>query len=178
MRGALRWQPAQRYREHWPRMPAFALPSFYDGRVRLNLRGRERDGVIEPSRYDETCRAIEALLRECRNPLTGEPAVDAVERADTRDPLALDSSESDLLVVWRGVATALQHPRLGLIGPVPLRRTGGHTGRHGVAYIVAPGIPPGDRGVRSAFDVVPTLIDLLRCPPMPGVTGTSLLAAR
>ena len=41
--GALRldWQPATRYRQWWPKMPAFALPSFYDGRVRLNLRGRE-----------------------------------------------------------------------------------------------------------------------------------------
>jgi hypothetical protein len=101
-----------------------------------------------------------------------------VERADTANPLALNGSESDLLVVWRGVATALEHPRLGLIGPVPLRRTGGHTGRHGVAYVVAPGMPPGDRGVRSAFDVVPTLIELLGCPPVAGVTGTSLFDAR
>lgn len=173
----LAWQPAARYALHWPRMPAFALPSFYDGRIRVNLRGRERDGVVEPSRYEETCQALETLLRECRDPRTGEPAVEDIERASTRDPLALSGSESDLLVVWRGVATALEHPRLGLIGPAALRRTGGHTGRHGMAYVVAPGLAPGDRGVRSAFDVVPAMAELLGRQPPVGLSGTSLLAS-
>jgi predicted AlkP superfamily phosphohydrolase/phosphomutase len=171
----LDWQPARRYADDWPRMPAFALPSFYDGRIRVNLRGRERHGMVEPARYDETCRSLEVLLRECRNPLTGEPAVESIERACTHDPRALDSSESDLLVVWRGVATALEHPRLGLVGPVALRRTGGHTGPHGVAYVVTPGLRAGDRGVRSSFDVAPTLVELLGCPPVSGMSGRSLL---
>ena len=35
------WVPASRYRSHWATMRAFALPSMYDGRIRLNLRGRE-----------------------------------------------------------------------------------------------------------------------------------------
>ena len=155
-------------------MQAFALPSFYDGRIRINLEGRERDGTVEPGRYEETCGRIETLVRECRNPLTGEPAVESVERAWTRNPLALGGSESDLLVVWRGVATALEHPRLGLIGPVALRRTGGHTGPHGMAYVAAPGFRPGDHGVRSAFDVAPTLVHLLGCAPIAGMTGTGL----
>lgn len=171
----LHWQPALRYRRHWPRMPAFALPSFYDGRIRLNLRGRERDGMIEPSRYPEACEAITSMLGECRNPRTGEPAVDSIERADTRDPLALTGSEADLIVVWRGVVTALEHPRLGLVGPVPLRRTGGHTGRYGMAYVLAPGLDPGDRGVRSAFDVAPTIVDLLGARPAGPMSGSSLL---
>lgn len=171
----LHWQPALRYRHHWPQMPAFALPSFYDGRVRINLQGRERHGMIEPSRYEETCRGLEAMLRECRDPRTGEPVVDSIERAWTRNPLALAGSESDLLVVWRGVVAALEHPRLGLIGPVPLRRTGGHTGPYGMAYVAAPGLEPEDRGVRSAFDVVPTIVRLLGHQPPAHITGKSLL---
>jgi predicted AlkP superfamily phosphohydrolase/phosphomutase len=174
-RSDLTWQPAARYRPHWPRMSAFALPSFYDGRVRVNLRGRERDGLVEPSRYEETCEALERLVRECRNPVTGEDAVETVERSRLRNPLALGGSECDLQIVWRGVATALEHPRLGLVGPVPPRRTGGHTGAHGVAYLVAPGLAPGDRGVRSSFDVVPTLVELLGGPAVDGLSGTSLL---
>jgi predicted AlkP superfamily phosphohydrolase/phosphomutase len=174
-RSDIGWQPAQRYQHHWPRMSAFALPSFYDGRIRINLRGREREGIVDLPRYEETCGAIEHLLRECRNPLTGEPSVEAIERAPSRNPLAMGGSESDLLVVWRGVATALEHPRLGLVGPVALRRTGGHTGPHGMAYIVAPGLAPGARGVRSSFDVVPTLVELLGSSPLRGVSGTSLM---
>jgi hypothetical protein len=171
----MEWQPAYRYRRHWPRMQAFALPSYYDGQIRLNLRGRERSGLVDPARYDATCAALETLLSECRNVRTGEPAVAVIERASTRDPLALDASESDLRVVWRGLVTGLEHPRLGLVGPVPLRRTGGHTGSHGVAYITGRGITPGDRGVRSSFDMAPTVVDLLGCPPVAGMSGRSLL---
>ena len=71
---------------------------------------------------------------------------------------------------------AVEHPRLGLIGPAALRRTGGHTGRHGMAYVVAPGLAPGDRGVRSAFDVVPAMAELLGRQPPAGLSGISLLA--
>jgi len=168
-------QPALRYRHHWARMPAFALPSFYDGRIRVNLKGRERHGMVEPSRYESTCRELESLLRECRDPRTGEAVVSFVERPATRDPLALNGSEADLVVVWRGVAAALEHPRLGLIGPVPLRRTGGHTGPHGLAYVASPEVDPGERGVRSSFDVVPTIARLLGAEPPAHVSGESLL---
>ena len=170
------WQPAYHYAAHWPRMPAFALPSFYDGRIRINLRGRERDGLVDPARYEETCRALESLVRECRDPRTGDPAVADVERAVTRDPLALASSECDVLVVWRSPAAALEHPRLGLVGPVPLRRTGGHTGRYGIAYVAARGVDPGDHGVRSAFDVAPTIAELLGAGPRAAMSGVSLLS--
>jgi predicted AlkP superfamily phosphohydrolase/phosphomutase len=168
-------QPALRYRRHWPRMPAFALPSFYDGRIRINLEGRERHGMVDPSRYEETCRELESLLHECRDPRTGEPVVSEIERPWTRDPLALTSSEADLVVVWRGIAAALEHPRLGLVGPVPLRRTGGHTGPHGMAYLSATGLESGDRGLRSSFDVVPTISKLLGIAPPATMSGTSIL---
>jgi predicted AlkP superfamily phosphohydrolase/phosphomutase len=175
-RQELHYMPAYRYRHHWPRMPAFAFPSFFDGRIRINLRGRERNGIVEPSQYEETCRTLETLLGECRDPRTGEPMVAAIESPSTANPLALPTSESDLLVVWRDVAAALEHPRLGLIGPVPLRRTGGHT-RNGIAYISAPGIEPGERGVHSSFDVVPTIVQLLGVEPTTSLAGKSLLSA-
>lgn len=171
MRLELDYMPGYHYRQHWPKMPAFALPSFLDGRIRMNLCGRERDGIVPLSQYEETCRTLEALLRECRDPRTGQPSVAAVERNCTSNPLAVTGSESDLLVIWRGVDVALEHPRLGRIGPVPLRRTGGHT-RQGIAYVAAPGLEPGQRDVRSSSDVVPTIAQLLGLR----LAGNSLLA--
>ena len=168
--------PSYAYRHHWPLMPAFAVPAFLDGRIRINLRGRERDGIVELSRYEETCRTLEMLLFECRDPRTGGPAVEAIERSTTDNPMTLGRSDSDLLVVWSGSATAIEHPRLGLIGPVPYRRTGGHT-RHGIAYLAAPGLEPGERGVRSSHDVVPTIVELLGAEPITRLTGKSLLSA-
>jgi hypothetical protein len=124
--------------------------------------------------YDE----VTKLLQECRNPATGEPVVGFIEGPTTRDPMRIGGTQADLLVVWRGVITAIQHPRLGLIGPVPLRRTGGHTGRYGMACVAAPAVPAGDRGVRSSFDVAPTIVELLGCRPIVGMSGASLLKPR
>jgi hypothetical protein len=174
-REGLEYMPSYCYRHYWPRMRAFAFPSFLDGRIRINLHGRERHGIVELSRYEETCQALETLLRECRDPRTREPSVAAIERASTANPLALANSESDLLVEWRGLAAAIEHPRLGLIGPVPLRTTAGHT-RQGIAYLVSPGIEPGERGIHSSCDIVPTIVQLLGAKPTARLAGKSLLS--
>ena len=174
-RPSLGWMPATRYQPHWHAMRAFALPSFYDGRVRINLVGRESQGKVSASDYVEACDAIEALARACRDPSTGDSVVDFVERpANGRDPRRMGVTEADLVIVWKG-PLAFDHPSLGRIGPVPFRRTGGHTGPLGMAYLHGPGIAAGDRGVRSSFDVVPTLFDLLGRSLPGGLSGTSLL---
>lgn len=173
---SLWWMPAARYQPLWPRMRAFALPSFYDGQVRINLRGRERRGRVRPADYRAACAEVEALLGECRDPATGEGVVEAVECRAVDDPLSLPASGADVYVTWKGAALAFDHPRLGRIGPIPYRRPGGHTGGFGMAYLRGAGLAPGDHGLRSAFDVVPTLWALLGEPAPPGIDGSSLLA--
>ena len=174
-RQALGWMPAAAYRSFWPTMPAFALPSYYDGRIRLNLVGRESRGMVRPEDYGNAVSEIEALIRAAIDPATGESSVDYVEYAGVDDPRSLDATQSDLTVIWRGAAIAFEHPTLGRIGPVPYRRTGGHTGAHGVAYVRAEGLAPGDRGIRSAFDVVPTLVAMTGAKPGRSLSGESLL---
>jgi predicted AlkP superfamily phosphohydrolase/phosphomutase len=175
LRRQVNWIPAMAYRPHWRSMDAFALPSFYDGRVRINLVGREADGRVPVSEYEARCDELEALLRECRDPATGAEVVDYVERVEGRSPLTLGPTESDMVVVWKGTFCALEHPALGRVGPIPFRRTGGHTGRYGMAYLSNAGAEAGDRGVRSSFDVVPTLCELLGEPVPSGLSGDSLL---
>jgi predicted AlkP superfamily phosphohydrolase/phosphomutase len=174
---SLDWMPAARYRRFWPRMKAFALPSFYDGRIRINLEGRERHGLVPLSGYDAACDEIEDLLHGCRNLRTGEPVVGGIERCGGRDPLTLGPTGADLIVAWRGAPLGFSHPQLGRIGPVPYRRTGGHTGDHGVAFISGRSIPMGDQGVRSTFDIVPTVIALLGEARMAPLSGKSLVEA-
>lgn len=172
---SLGWQPAARYQALWPRMRAFALPSFYDGRVRVNLQGRERHGTVSIGDHAAVCDEVETLVRECRDPRTGEGVVEAVERPAVSDPRALGPSQADLCIVWRGTALALRHPRHGTVGPVPFRRTGGHTGPYGVAYLSGVDVAPGDLGVHRALDVVPTLVDLLGVARPTGLDGPGLL---
>jgi predicted AlkP superfamily phosphohydrolase/phosphomutase len=165
--------PATRYQPCWSEMDAFALPSFYDGRIRLNLCGRERLGRVAPSDYEKRCDALAQLVAECSDPRTGEPVAAAVERL-ARDPLGAGETEADLIVNWRGSPLGLSHPRLGLVGPAPYRRPGGHTGGRGVGYLALPELPPGDHGLRSAFDVVPTLLELCGVRAA-SISGHSLL---
>jgi arylsulfatase A-like enzyme len=44
-----------------------------------------------------------------------------------------------------------------------------------MAYVAASGLEAGDRGLRSAFDVVPTVIKLLGEQPPPRISGRSFL---
>ncbi len=78
--------------------------------------------------------------------------------------------------MWRGAALGFDHPTHGRIGPLPYRRTGGHTGPYGVAYLAGDGIAPHDGGVRSSFDVAPTIVELLGERAPAGISGRSLLS--
>jgi predicted AlkP superfamily phosphohydrolase/phosphomutase len=170
----LEWMPASWYRSQWPTMRAFALPSYYDGRVRVNLAGREPAGTVADDEYTAVLDEVEALVSACRNPATGEPVVRSFTRA-ARDPHTLQRSDADLVIQWSDPTCAFDHPLLGMIGPLPIRRTGGHTGRYGFAVLAGEGIAPGDGGIRSAFDVNPTITALLGLDPNPELDGTSLV---
>jgi predicted AlkP superfamily phosphohydrolase/phosphomutase len=172
---SLGWMPAARYRPFWPRMRAFAIPSFYDGRIRINLQGRERHGLVPIGQHSALIEELEALLRECRDPVTGREMVAGFERS-SRPPMELKPSESDLTVLWKDAPLGFSHPRLGKAGPLPYRRTGGHTGGDGFAWVSGPGIEAGDGGTRSAFDLAPTVIELLGERPLP-ISGRSFASS-
>jgi len=144
--------------------------------VRINLVGRESKGKVALADYAAVCDEIETLVRECRDPASGAPVVETVERTGGENPLALEPAGADLVIIWRIPVLSLEHPTLGRIGPVPHRRPGGHTGRYGMAYVCnADGLAAGDFGVRSSFDVVPTLVELTGAPVPRGLSGTSVL---
>jgi hypothetical protein len=171
----LDWHPATWYRSCWSGMRAFALPSFSPGRIRVNLRGRERTGLVDPADYDAVCDELERLVGACRDPRTGEPVVKVVERPGrTGDPLQLPASDADLVVAWQGSAVAFEHPEYGVVGPLPYRRTGGHTGPYGFAYVSGLGAAAGDHGVAATFDLAPTLASLVSDRPLDGISGSVL----
>jgi hypothetical protein len=166
-RWPLNWQVANWYRKHWPQMRAFALPVFYDGRIRINLRGRERDGVVEAAEYHEACDWVERLLGECRNPRDGRHIVANVDRLRTGNPFDPAGPDADLVLTWNAGIDAVEHPELGMIGPFPYRRTGGHTDR-GFAYAAGPGIAAETLPAQEAVQLTPSIVSLWRDAPQPG----------
>ena len=123
-------------------MQAFALPSFYDGQVRVNLAGREASGSVSLEHYDDILQSIEALLGECTDVVTGAPVVAEFVRSERKDKLALGPTEADLIILWNGIVSGFDHPRLGRMGPLVHRRPGGHTGGLGMAWFAGPGLHP------------------------------------
>lgn len=168
------YEPAYWYRPHWKDMAYFSLPSFADGRVRLNLAGRERDGIVAGDDYRRALDDVERLLLGCRDARTGRPVVADVLRVRADDPFAPDGPEADLLVVWDGAPDALEHAAVGTVGPFPHLRMSHHS-VHGFAMAAGPGITPGARGRRPAGDLTPTIIELLGRDAA-GVVGRSLLS--
>ena len=121
--------------------------NFVVGGVRINLRGREREGRVAPGReFDQLCDRLGEDFLTLVNVDTGAPVVRSVERTDahySRDHL---DALPDLLLEWNHdhPIETIWSPRFGLIhGPYTHWRTGDH--RPG-GLLLARG--PGIRGRR------------------------------
>ncbi len=156
---SLDWQLTSRYRPAWPDLPAFAMPTFQDGRVRVNLEGREHNGVVALGDYARECGRLEDLLRQCRDVRTGEPVVEEVVRLRADDPCGPEGPDADLLVIWSHAVDALTHPDTGTIGPFPFRRMGTHR-PGGFAMVAGPGVSPAELGDHDALDLPATVTAL------------------
>lgn len=177
--GDLFYQPAVWYSRLWPSMRAFALPSFSEGCVRINLAGREESGVVAPEDYDAVCDEVTEAILALRNARTGAPVASRVIRtrasATDDDPKLPDA---DLVVSWNpDTVDVVDTGGHGRIGPVPFGRTGSHVSR-GFLLACGPGIDAGTRyPVGDIKDVAPTLLDLMGVDPQARVPGTSLTPA-
>lgn len=159
------------YRPFWPRMKAFVVPSFSDCHIRLNVRGRERDGIVDPVDYASVCDEIEAELRLLVDARTGEPIVNEVIRARLDAPMDEIGPAPDLVVTFHTVTDIVRHPTVGLIGPSPLMRVGEHT-PDGWAMISTPEGERADLGTIEPRDLTATVVRLLDLPESPLVTGS------
>jgi len=168
------YMPVWWYRHRWPTMRWFALPSFTTGLVRINLRGRERDGIVDLDDYRRVCEEVIEEVSRATDPRTGRSIVEAATLPRPDDPFAPGGVPADVEFVWSGPADAIEHPAAGLIGPVPMHRVGEHSGA-GFALIAGAGVAPGDLGMHRAIDLAPTILELLGVGGPAGLEGRSML---
>ena len=164
----------------WSKTPVFMLPSDHFAQLRLNVRGRERDGIVDPSEADELLAHVREGLMSFRED-DGTQSVAAVDR--TRDVVAagrfLDLLP-DAVVKWsdapsHGVARVVS-PRYGEV-----RRPGSGTGRSGAhtphawALVVPSSLTHAGSPRPHVVDVAATVCAALGVEP-DDLPGTPLLA--
>lgn len=173
----LGWMPAVWYSPLWSTMKAFALPAYADGHIRINLKGRDRHGIVAPEEYDAVCAEITDVLYGLRDGRSGELLVKEVIRTrkspQDNNPKLPDP---DLVVVWHPIATDLiDSPNIGRIGPITYNRPGGHR-EHGFLMIKGSRISPGiELKDGRAVDIGATILDLMGANIPDYFDGQSLL---
>ncbi|OWY63265.1 hypothetical protein B7486_54040, partial [cyanobacterium TDX16] len=171
------WLVSTWYRPWWPRMRAFAIPSFSDLHVRINVEGRERDGVVPVAEYEQACDEVESLFRACSSLRTGRPAISAVDRPRGADPFLEVGLDADVVLTWAEDLDGLVHPDVGPVGPYPAWRTSGHAAR-GFALFAGGDVGHGRVEGPRVVDVPATLLDLAGVEPATPIDGTPIALVR
>lgn len=146
---------------------AFALETVSAvGMVRLNLRGREPNGSVEPGAEAEALlEDIRRAVLELTIPETGERAVASARTAEEIWGPELHPDTPDLIVTFRrdvGRIDAVSSPRVGTVRLpyVVGSRTCDHT-PDSALWLAGPGIEPADLVEGRAVDLAPTVLSLL-----------------
>lgn len=87
----------------WRKTRAFSLPTDQYGWIRINLIGREAQGIVAPDEYDKLCAELEQMLLALRSD-EGEALVQDVAHTSSSAAEARDNPLPDLVVHWRDAA--------------------------------------------------------------------------
>jgi predicted AlkP superfamily phosphohydrolase/phosphomutase len=144
----------------WTRTRAYALGL---NALYLNVKGRERDGAVEPGPQAEALLAeLQRELLALRDPAGGQPVVSRVDRAAQayRGPHAKDAP--DLLIGYsRGYRAGWASVLGGLSADVLEDNTESWSGDHCMDYRVVPGVLVSSRKPRAdatLVDIAPTIL--------------------
>ncbi len=161
----------------WSRTVAWGEGGYYS-RVFMNVKGREPEGVVEPSEYEEVrsdlARRLAAIPDE-----NGQPIPTVVYRPeDVYEQVS--GIAPDLIVhfgdlLWRSVGTVGGddgvHTFENDTGPDDANHA-----QEGLFVLVAPGVEPGVREGAHLLDIAPTVLELLGIDRPGAMRGRSLLS--
>lgn len=164
----------------WSKTKAFMVPSGDCGYIRLNLAGRERDGIVDPQDADQVLDQIASGLITFRDPDGGT----AVKKVEFVSRAGEDRTRSnpfpDLIVHWSDrLPPHLAGVNSAQFGDIPPAGWGsGRTGEHrdDAWALVIPGSSKMRTPVKSAhiMDIAPTICAVLGVDPE-GLDGQPLL---
>lgn len=150
----------------WSRTTAFAIPSFFKSFLRVNLKGREPQGIVEPgAEYEALLDRLETDLRLLTDPKTGGPAVMDVVRTGAEFGGWVPDQLPDLFVEWQPVPHYMEraeHPKGELVQYPPEIFRGSDHSRFGFVAMAGPSISArGSLSDVSLLDLAPTFLALM-----------------
>ena len=162
----------------WSGTSAYALGL---GSIYLNLRGRERDGVVAPVEADDVKAAIKRGLTGLVDPDRGSVAIRGVATREEiySGPFATESP--DLVVNF---AEGYRVSWATALGGVPLGLCEDNVKKWGGDHIIDPALVPGVLFMNRVFngnaarlvDLAPTILAAFGVPKGPEMEGESLVA--
>ena len=169
----------------WSVTPAFSLIADLQGYIRINLKGRERDGIVEPGEeYDRLCDKLIKGISTFVDADTGEPVTNEIMRVDE---LFADGKRReklpDLLVGWSHSPSAnhraITSPQYGTIAwPMPGKNPDGRSGNHrpeGFLIAVGSGIQSNSHIADARIvDLAPSVYAMLGVPIPTEMLGKTL----
>ena len=166
----------------WKDSIAYDIPGDNTGTIRINLKGREPNGKVDPKDYDDLCDKIAEEFLAIKDADTGEPLVREVVRVHEKYPGDNGGDLPDLLVKWvegRQI-TAMESPNIGEIrlDHLPDVRTGAHKD-YGFFLAVGKGIRHlnGSADLQEVYnwDVAPTALHIMGEPIPDDMDGKPML---
>jgi predicted AlkP superfamily phosphohydrolase/phosphomutase len=157
--------PASKATVDWKRTTAWAEGGYY-GRIFLNVEGREPEGIVPASEYDDTVASIATAIAAVPDN-HGQPMQTRAFRPSTVYPV-VNGIAPDLFVYlgnlrWRALGTIGMEQGLYTTE----NDTGPDHANHastGIFMLSAPGINPERVGNMSLYDVAPMLRSMLGLP--------------
>jgi predicted AlkP superfamily phosphohydrolase/phosphomutase len=147
--------------------------------VYLNLKGRERHGIIGPDERDALLNEIREKLLAVRDPLDGQPVIVNVYRSDEVYSGPFASSAPDLIIGYNRGYRASWATTLGDITDQVLSdNNSAWSADHCMDTSLLPGVLFSNKPIRrdqpSLVDLAPTILELFGVHPPSTMTGGSL----
>lgn len=170
VRNQLRRRFGAASRIDWSRTRVFHLPTDRNSYLRVNLRGREPAGIVEPGReYEDLLARIEKEFRALVNVETGKPAVEEVFRPRELFPGPRVDDLPDLVILWSAAApiNGIESQSVGRVsGRAREDRSGNHRAE---GFILARGPSIRDQAAELCGDIqqIPSTLLALHGVPVP-----------
>ncbi len=156
----------------WSSTKVFNLVADLQGYIRINLKGRERDGIVEEGKeYDEICSTLTKGLNTFVDSETKEPIIQSIKRKDEIFHIN-DGYRNlpDLLVKWKdkpasGYKKIISDQYGEIEWPMPGKNPDGRSGNHRFdGFLLASGKNIKQNSSfekRHIIDIAPTILHIL-----------------